>query len=354
MQLKIIITILIIAVTAIPAPGLAQSRRIVTDDVGRAVSVPDNITKIAALDPFAAELLVLIGAGRWIVACPNGVKRNQLLHVLYPNLKNIPVVHPGGSINAEELLALKPDVVLLKYSIYKTEAETRKLDRLGVPYLVVRCANISDQLHALALIGDLAGGEPRRKAAMIIDYYRQTLDLVAGKTSQIPAAERISVYHTFKEALRTDGPDSGAEWIELTGCVNVSLAQDLRKSGGEYYASLEQIYNWNPDAVICNDSATSKFILGNLKWQGLRAVEKQAVYNIPVGVTRWGQQTSLETFFGMLWLGKTVYPELYADIDLKAEVVRFYKDVYMLNVDDAIYEMIITGQGIRGAAGKSN
>lgn len=355
MKLKLIVISLVAAMFFLPAVSLANTEtRIVIDDVGREVSVPLNITKIAALDPFAAELLVIIGAGDWIVSCPNGVKRNRLLHVLYPSLSEIPVVHPGGSINAEELLALKPDVVLLKHSIYSSAAEVRKLERLGIPFLVVRCAGIEDQLNALALIGSLTGGKPQIKAGMIIDYYRQTLELAAEKAQLLPNTDRIAVFHSYKESLRTDGPDSGAEWIELVGCKNVSLDKGLRKSGSEYYASLEQVYEWNPDAIICNDPLTVEFILNNAKWQSLKAVGNSAVYAIPVGVTRWGQQTSLETFFGMLWLGQTMYPEIYADVDLKTEVIMFYKKVYELELDDVTYEMIMSGQGIRATGGKQD
>ena len=42
-------------------------------------------------------------------------------------------VTSSGVINAEALMELKPDVVLIKREIYQSEAEAQKLDKLGIP-----------------------------------------------------------------------------------------------------------------------------------------------------------------------------------------------------------------------------
>ena len=34
---------------------------------------------------------------------------------------------------------------------------------------------------------------------------------------------------------------------------------------------------------------------------------------------------------GLEWLAKTTYPELYADIDMKSEVERFYRQFYSIS-----------------------
>lgn len=80
--------------------------------------------------------------------------------------------------------------------------------------------------------------------------------------------------------------------------------------------------------------------------------EKQ-IYNIPVGATRWGQRGSLETFFAMIWLGVTIYPEYYADFDLKKEVTQFYDEILGLKIDDGTYDKMLSGSGIRNASDAS-
>ena len=84
------------------------------------------------------------------------------------------------------------------------------------------------------------------------------------------------------------------------------------------------------------------------------AVADGRVYNIPVGATRWGQRGSVETWFAMMWLGITAYPEYYGEIDLREEVAAFYGTVLGIDVDDALYEQMLSGQGMRKqATGKS-
>lgn len=318
------------------------------DCIGREVEIPKEISKVAAIDAFTGEVMIMIGAGENMVACPNGVKSDSLLQQIYPKLSQVSVVQSGGAINAEALLALNPDVVLVKYDLYATESEAAKLDKLNVPYLVIEYTNMAEQIEALHLIGEVIGGDALKKAELICDYYQDTIDTVKNISEGIPDSERLSVFHSINQTFRTDGADSlGADWIKAVGCINVSVGQELTAEGGGYFTSQEQVYKWNPDIIICNANLTKEYFEKDETWQGLRAVYNHNVYNIPVGATRWGQEGSMETFFGMLWLGVTVYPKYYDEIDLKSEVVNFYKDVLGIEINDEMYEMILSGDGIR-------
>lgn len=324
-----------------------DSDRIVIDTVGRSVAIPEQIETAAAIDSFTGELMVMIGAGDMMVACPNGVKRNSLLAAIYPQLSEITVVQGGGVINAESLMTLNPDVIFIKNSFYISEAEAAKLEKLGIPYLVIEYSNMEEQITALELIGEVLGGKPQQKAQLIAEYYRETIDLVNERRQLIPEDKRLRVYHSINEAIRTDGEASlGADWTQAVGFTNVSVGEQMEVDGEDYYASMEQVFLWDPDRIICNDPITAKYLRTDAKWEGLRAVYTDHVYNIPVGVSRWGHN-SIEAFFGMLWSGVTLYPEYYGDIDLKAEVVNFYRDILELEIDDQMYEMILAGEGIR-------
>ena len=156
--------------------------------------------------------------------------------------------------------------------------------------------------------------------------------------------------------IELDGENSlGNDWISCAGAENVSaqLTESLQADGGDYYAGIEQIFVWDPDVVICNEAETKKYLLSDGKWSGLRAVKEKQIYNIPVGATRWGQRGSLETFFAMIWLGVTIYPEYYADFDLKKEVTQFYDEILGLKIDDGTYDKMLSGSGIRNASDAS-
>ena len=55
----------------------------------------------------------------------------------------------------------------------------------------------------------------------------------------------------------------------------------------------------------------------------------------------------------MIWLGVTIYPEYYAEFDLQTEVTDFYRDILGLNIDDEIYQKMLSGTGIRDASNAS-
>lgn len=277
---------------------VAEGEKLILDCVGRTVAIPESPQKVAALDSFAGEALVMCGAGSKMIAAPNGVKMDELLCNVYPGLADVSVPMSGGTINAETLLALKPDLVLLKDTMYQTTEEVEKLDKLGIKYLVVKYENMAEQQQALQMIGDALGGEYMQKAADINAYYKSVVEKAQSIAAKIPKNEKVRVYHSINELVRTDGTDTlGYDWVTCVGAENVSASEELQSEGGDYYSSPEQIFVWNPDVIICNEADTVDYLCSDDKWQGLQAVQEGKVYNIPVGATRWGQRGSLETFF---------------------------------------------------------
>jgi iron complex transport system substrate-binding protein len=331
-----------------------ENAKTIVDCIGRKVDIPINATKIAAIDPFSGQTMIMIGAGDKMVSTTNGNKRDKLLEAIYPNLTNVAVIHSSGAINAEALAALKPDFVFLKNEFYIAEGEADKLKKLGIPYLVVKYSTMEEQISTISMIGEAIGGEAKEKADAINEYYRHVITIAREHCKQIPKDKKLRIYHSINEAVRTDGSNSlGADWISAVGGINVSVGEELRASGENYYAGLEQIFVWDPDVIICNEVSTKDYLLTNPKWKGLRAVYEGNVHNIPVGATRWGHQGNIETFFGMLWMGVTLYPDYYRDIDLKDEVISFYKDYLGLEIDDETYNLMLAGEGIRTSGKKS-
>jgi len=321
----------------------------VTDCVGRQVEIPQEPSRAAALDSFTGEAMVMIGAGDRMVAAPNGVKSDALLQQIYPGLETVGAPLSGGTVNAEALLSLKPDLIFLKGAMYTSGGEQEKLEKLGIPYLVVEYADMEEQMAALQMIGNALGGEAEARATAVNAYYAQVIGQAREIAATIPEEARCRVYHAINEITRTDGLDSlGYDWITCVGAVCVSAEGSKYLEGTDYVASAEQIFAWDPDVVICNEESTARYIRETARWAGLRAVRDGDVYNIPVGATRWGQRGSLETFFAILWLGDTLYPEYYAQIDLKEEVFSFYQTYLGLALDDEMYEMMLAGDGIRG------
>ena len=331
------------------SPGAQSGKTItVTDCTGREVEVPEQCDRIAALDSFTAEAMVIAGAGERICACPNGTKSDVLLQQLCPTLKDAPSVKINGSINVEGLISLGADVVIVKSAILQNEDEIGKLEKLNIPYVAIEYATMEEQIAAMELIGTICGGSAQEKMTQVADYYRSTVKTVKEHAAKIPYKEKVKVYHSINEAVRTDGKNSlGAEWIEAVGGIDVSAGEMANVDGVDYQATLEQIYAWDPDVIICNSAESVDYLNSDSKWKGMRAVRDGQVKAIPVGTGRWGHRGSVETYFAMLWLGCTIYPEYYKDVDLKKEVTTYYNDILGIEVDDELYEEMLSGKGMR-------
>lgn len=328
--------------------GAAASVQTVTDFAGRTVEVPLECKRIAALDSFAGEALVMAGAGPNMVAAPAGVSSDVILLKMYPDLIDLPAPISGGTVNIEALWSLKPDIALVKASLYYADDEITKLDKLGIPYLVVEYQSVDEQIAALNMIGRILPQAQSERMNMIADTYRDAVARVDACAAKIPESEAVKVYHSINQAVLTDGASSvGADWISRVGAVDVSAGEAPTSGQGDYRATLEQVFLWDPDVVICNEASTADYLLSDSKWTGLRAVAEQQVHAIPIGATRWGQRGSVETWFAMMWLGKLIYPEYYADIDLHGEVVAFYGNVLGVEVGDELYDQIISGRNMR-------
>ncbi len=324
--------------TIVPSTGIT-----ITDSVGRTVTAPKDARSICTLCPFSGQMAILLGAGERITSTVNNVSRSELLREICPSIRNSSVVKNSGSVNAEEILRLQTDLIIVNESTYINADEKTKLDAIGVPYVVIGFETIAEQLAAVEILGQTL--EKESEAGEYIEYFQNIMEMLSASNKAKPPR----LYHAVNEAVRTDTAGSYcAEWISYTGAINVSTEGDpLRIDGNKAYTTLEQIYAWDPDLIICNEAKVDDYILTDSKWQGLRAVNEARVYQIPIGVTRWGHPNSVETPLAMLWLAKLLYPESFNDLDLEQETRRFYEKFYNYSINDAWLTAIMEADEMR-------
>jgi iron complex transport system substrate-binding protein len=328
------------------AAGQTANTVEVTDMLGRTVLIPEDPQRLAVLDPFSSQAVIMLGDGDRMVATVGGVKRDLLLQNISPSLINAEIVKEEGAINAEALLRLKADLIIIRGDDYAKRTERDKIERLGIPYLVVEYRTMEGHREAVRLLGESLGCQ--EEASEYIHYYEESIKKVSSLTDAIADVEKISVYHSISTAIRTDSAESiGAEWTEVSGAKNVALNAELVSGEREYNTTIEEIYLWDPDVIICNESGVNEYILMAGQWQGLRAVREGRVYQIPIGISRMGHFNSIETPLAMLWLSELLYPELFIDRGFREELADFYLRFFDYGIDDAMIDSILSGKGIR-------
>lgn len=347
----VLIVVLVVGLTSCASSNREKhiaTGRTVIDCVGREVIIPENIERVGCLYAFAGHVTALLGEEDKIVAVVEGLKRDQLLTNMFPDILNKAVPFTDGSINMEELVKLDPDVVFIRETTAENESEMEKLTSFGIPALVVDSNTIEEQRDSVRLLGEVFGESAMEKAEMYEQFYQKAINTAVQNAELLEPEQSVSVFHSINEATRTDAKDTlSAQWMGLVGVNNVSVSKDLNPLEGKMYASLEQIYLWDPQIIICNEPGVTGYILSDSKWSGLQAVKKHKVYQMPIAISRWGHPGSMETPLAMYWLGKLVYPELYSDVDLRQETKDFYKTFFDYDLSDEEVSMILSGEGMR-------
>ncbi len=323
----------------------------IKDCFDREVFIPDEVKNIAALYSFAGYAVSVLGRGADLVAVPGGLQRDVVLVDMIPEIAKASVPRSSGKINIEELLKLEPDVVIVRGDTAQDEKETEQLDRAGINYIVVDYKDLKEQQRAISVIGEAIGR--KEKAVAFNDYYNDVIEKVKNVVEGIPKDERIRMYHSENQVLRTIYNDSlPADWSRTAGVINVSVGEELNFTNDNYFASLEQVLLWDPDVIIANEDSAARYILGNPQWSGIKAVQEGRVYKLPQGVSRWGHPGSVETPLALLWLAKTVYPDRFEDIDMEAEVEYFYRQFFGYELSREMAEQILEGEGLRKPKGE--
>ncbi len=323
----------------------------IKDCFDREVFVPDGAKNIAALYSFAGYAVSVLGRGGDLVAVPGGLQRDVILVDMIPQIAEASVPRSSGKINIEELLKVEPDIVIVRGDTALDEKETEQLDRAKINYIVVDYTSIGEQQRAIHVIGEAI--ERQERALAFNEYYADVVKRVADVVKDIPKEERIRVYHSENQVLRTIHRDSlPADWSRAAGVINVSVGEELNFTKDNYFASLEQVLLWNPDVIIANETSAVKYILGNPQWSGIKAVQEDRVYQLPQGISRWGHPGSVETPLALLWMAKTAYPDLFEHIDLGAEAQYFYKEFFGYELPQEMVEQVLRGEGLRKPKGE--
>lgn len=351
MKRRICSAILALCLTAVLLCGCAaQSGQTaadtitVTDCAGRTVAVPKEAQSICCVCPFSGPIIVMCGCGDRVTTSCNNMKRSNLLTMICPSLADAAVVKNSGSISAEAVLEYGTDLIFVDAGTYETAEERAKLDSMGVPYIVVGFDDLESQLDAMLIIGRALGAEEKMQ-----DYTDWCRSVYADVQQTLPKApdDPVELYHAVNEAVRTDYAGCICdEWITMTNVNDVSLGSDLTVEGGKAYTTLEQIYAWDPDVIICNEAGVDDYILSDEKWAGLRCVRDGAVYQIPVGISRMGHPTSTETPLALMWLANLLYPEQY-EIDYIQTLKDYYLRFYDFEIDDETAQAILQADEMR-------
>lgn len=326
----------------------------VTDHLDNQVTVPADIERIAVVGvwPLPSVLTIFFNSAEKIVGMPEAsltAAQNGLLGELYPEILNAKTDFINGDdVNLEELMLLEPDVVFYNAA---NPAVGEKLTNAGFAAVAVSVNKwdydcIETLNNWIELFSTMFPKDAKSDA--VEKYSNEVYDLINERVSTLSDEQRARVFFIY-QYTDTMLASSGAKffgqwWCDAVGAVNV--AQELT-TDNSVEVNMEQVYAWNPDTIIVTNFTAAQpedlmnNTIGNYDWSTVAAIQNGRVFKMPLGMYR-SYTPGADTPVTLLWLAKSVYPELFEDIDITERARSYYKDVFGVELTDEQIASIFT------------
>ena len=325
--------------SASDASSSAAATKTVIDAYGRSVEVPKD-AKTAATVGSGARFVVYAGAQDKLIAVTEmetNPAMNRPYAIAYKDLfANLPSTSNGNhlletNVNKEQLMDLNPDVIISSRSAEECDALQKDT---GIPVIGITYQNqlFTDNVYnSITCVGEALGTKDHANE-VVAKLKEWDADLKA-RTADIADADKPSVYVgavNYKGAKSFTGTYANyAPLVEL----NAKNVADETGQKAAVDVDLEQIGNWDPDYMFLNagnmDLMKADYANNQAFFDGLKAFQQGNLYTQPFfNFNGTNIDTGIcDTYF----IGATIYPDKFADVDLKAK----YSEIYttLLGVD---------------------
>lgn len=333
-QFRVIFTVLASIISLFSADMCAAQ----TTDADPGVSdlvIASHPSRIALLYPQAIGLFFVLDLTDRVVCLPQraaGIVDGRLdafYSAFAPSFSGIADIGQAGTPNIETILHANPDLAVASNDASHSGNLTKSLAQHGIRTvkLNVSFGTVDEWLESVVALAKVTGR--RQQAEKYAAFFREKLAFVSSRTADIPVDKRpkVAMINTTgnQMVLRGSRTTYGHNLICLTGGRLMSSGDDPTDSAG----CAELLFAFDPDLII--DDAKNDIFYKASWWQSLRAVKENCVYKTPADDRQaWLTNWFLPTYspVGILWLAKKIYPERFADVDLKKEHEDFCKLLY--------------------------
>jgi iron complex transport system substrate-binding protein len=286
--------------TAAPTEAVAEAI-VITDGLGREVTLDAPATSIVSLAPSNTEILFALGAGDTLIG------RDEFSD--YPpealDVTSIGSLYP--SVNAEAIVALQPDLVLA--AGVTNPDDVQKLEDLGLTvYSTQFDVTLDDIYEDITNVAILVGKEVEAEA--VVQSLKDRVDAV--ETTTATAAEQPVVFY------EVDATEPNKPWTAGSGTFVdrlITSAGGINAGGStpDYFQmSIEELVVQNPDIIVLGSATyggqTPELVAARPGWETIAAVQNNAVYTFDDNlISRPGPRI----VDGLEALAKLIHPELF-------------------------------------------
>jgi iron complex transport system substrate-binding protein len=248
-----------------PADNAAAIR--VTDDAGRAVTLPRAATRVVSLMPTVTDLIIAMGQADRLIARTD--------YDLDTTIANLPSLGGGLTPSVEWLAAQKPDLVIA-WPDHGTRSLVGKMEAVGLRVYAARTDTLANTFSTIRNLGVLLGS--KAAADSLAASITAGLDSVR---RAVQGREPVRVAYLVSVAPPTVvGPRTFInELITIAGGTNVFA--DI----GQLYPeiNIEELVRRDPDVIVIarESEADLRAELAALPvWREMRAVKAGRVHRV--------------------------------------------------------------------------
>ena len=322
-------------------PVLALAReRVFVDDAGREVVLEERIERVAVTGPLGQIAVFAIAPDSLVGLCSAWDSAAQpYIDTEKYDLPVIGQVYGGkGNVNLEELLAVNPQVII---DVGEPKGDiagdlNALQEQTGLPFVHIS-AYIDSLDRTYTRLGELLGMPDESRA--LADYCADVYARVKALAESVQKKRLLFVVGL--EGLGVIARDSYHSAVIDMLAQNLAVldAPSSRGTGNE--VDMEQILAWDPDVILFSESSAFESAQHDPLWQAVSAVAANAYYEVPVGPYNWmGFPPGMQRLLGMLWMGKTLYPDE-ADWDMYEETKRHFALFYHSELTRGQYDALV-------------
>jgi iron complex transport system substrate-binding protein len=273
-SILLVLTMLLVSLVSLAQAEVGTATSItLTDMTGREIALSEPATRIVALTPSDCEILYAIGAGDTLVG------RGEYCD--YPaEVMDVPSVQSGMNTNLEQIIELKPQVLLMS-TMAQTEEQAKALEDAGITVVVSDAKDIEGVYTAINMIGKLMGKEEEAKSVVdgMVASFAEVTEKSTGDGTQTIYFEVSPLQY----GLWTAG--SGTFMDEITNMLGMKNAFADVAGWGEI--SEEKVLERNPDFIVTismyfgEGPTPVEEILARPGWENVNAVKNNAILNLP-------------------------------------------------------------------------
>jgi ABC-type Fe3+-hydroxamate transport system substrate-binding protein len=257
----------VLLVTAVAA----QASRVVTDETGRTVTVPDHPHRVVCLVPSVTDTVFALGSGDDVVAVSD--------YTTHPReATKKPSI--GGLVkpSIETILSFHPDLVL-GTSIPGATETAAQLQNVGVPVYLVDPHGLSGILRSIDSVGEALNRAPQ--ATALNASLRKRIEAVKARAAGKP--ELRVLVPVWYDPIITVGKNAFISQIVETAGAR-SITDDLLTDWPE--VSMETVVTRAPEALLLirGGKITIEMLRNRPGWSSLPAIQASKIFYVDTGI----------------------------------------------------------------------